>query len=87
MLPPELYDLGTIRPPGTVTAVSWTALSGADTTLSAAMRLMQSHSVEEAVEASALYIAPSQNLMLADRNGIGMKLIGALTHNPQIAGR
>ena len=78
VLPPEQYDLGTIRPAGTVTAVQWTALSPADTTLTAAFHLMQSHSVAEAIDAAAAYIAPSQNLMLADRNGIGMKLIGAM---------
>ena len=78
VLPPELYDLGTIRPPGTVTAVSWTALSPADTTMSAALHLMQAHTVEAAIAASAAYIAPSQNLMLADRNGIGMQVIGAM---------
>ncbi len=77
VLPPELYDLGTIRPPGTVTAISWTALSAADTTMTAAMDLMRAHSVPEAIAATEGYIAPSQNLMLADRNGIGMKVIGA----------
>ena len=78
VLPPDLYDLGTIRPPGTVTTVSWTALSAADTTLTAGMRLMQARSVRAAMQATDQYIAPSQNLMLADRNGIGMKVIGAI---------
>ena len=78
VLPPDQYDLGTIRPPGTVTVVNWTALSPADTTVTAAFHLMQSHTVAEAIDAAAAYIAPSQNLMLADRNGIGMKLIGAM---------
>ena len=83
MLPPEQFDLGTIRPAGMVTVVNWTALSPADTTMTAAFHLMQAHTVAEAIDAAAAYIAPSQNLMLADRNGIGMKLIGAMpARNP-----
>ena len=83
VLPPEQFDLGTIRPAGMVTVVNWTALSPADTTMTAAFHLMQAHTVAEAIDAAAAYIAPSQNLMLADRNGIGMKLIGAMpARNP-----
>ncbi len=78
VLPPELYNLGTIRPPGHVTSVAWTALSPADTTMTAAMRMMQAHNVQEAIAAGELYIAPSQVLTLADRNEIGMKLIGVM---------
>jgi penicillin G amidase len=78
VLPPELYSLGTIRPPGHVTSVAWTALSPADTTMTAAMRMMEAHNVQEAIAAGELYIAPSQVLTLADRNQIGMKLIGVM---------
>jgi penicillin amidase len=78
VLPPELYNLGTIRPPGHVTSVAWTALSDADTTMTAGMRLMASDSVEDAIAAGELFIAPSQVLTLADRNRIGMKLIGRM---------
>ena len=73
-----LYDLGTITPGGHVAALSWTALSGADTTMTAAMRLMQSGSVAEALEAGRLHIAPAQNLMLADANGIALHVVGAM---------
>ena len=73
-----LYDLGTITPGGHVAALSWTALSGADTTMTAAMRLMQSGSVAEALEAGRLHIAPAQNLMLADANGIALQVVGAM---------
>ena len=73
-----LFDLGTITPGGHVAALSWTALSGADTTMTAAMRLMQSGSVAEALEAGRLHIAPAQNLMLADANGIALQVVGAM---------
>jgi penicillin amidase len=78
VLSPELYDLGTIRPPGHVTSIAWTALSAADTTMTAAMMMMRSHSVTEAIAAGELYVAPSQNLILADRNQIAMKTVGVM---------
>jgi len=76
VLPPNQYDLGTIRPPGHVTTVAWTALSDQDTTLQAAMNLMRATNVEAAIEAAEEYVAPSQMLTLADRNSVALKLIG-----------
>ncbi len=78
VLPPDQYDLGTIRPPGHVTSVAWTALSDADTSMSAAVGIMRARSIPDALEAGRLFIAPSQNLTLADLNGVAMKLIGAM---------
>ncbi|WP_375282064.1 penicillin acylase family protein [Pseudooctadecabacter sp.] len=76
VLPPDQYDLGTIRPPGHVTALGWTALSGEDTTLQAAMALMRATNVEAGIAALEGYVAPSQMITLADRNSVGLKLIG-----------
>jgi penicillin amidase len=76
VLPPDQFDLGTIRPPGHVTSLGWTALSGQDTSIEAAIAIMRAHSVDEAIAAAEDYIAPAQNLTLADRNHIGMKTIG-----------
>ncbi|WP_435258913.1 penicillin acylase family protein [Thioclava sp. FR2] len=78
VLPGSHYDLASVTPPGHVAALSWTALSRADTSMTAAMRIMRSQSKEEAIEAGRLFIAPSQNLMLADQNGIAFKVIGAM---------
>jgi penicillin amidase len=76
VLPPDQFDLGTIRPPGHVTVLAWTALSGQDTTMQAAMNLMRARSVEAGIVAAENYVAPSQMLTLADRNSVGLKLIG-----------
>ncbi len=76
VLPPDQYDLATIRPPGHVTVVGWTALSGEDTTIQAAMNLMRARTVEAGIAAAEDYVAPSQMLTLADRNSVGLKLIG-----------
>lgn len=78
VLPPNQFDLGTITPPGHVTALAWTALSDRDTTMSAAMDIMQSRTVEGAIAAGEGFIAPAMNLTLADRNRIAMQTIGAL---------
>lgn len=76
VLPPDMYDLSTIRPQGHVTALGWTALSGQDTSIQAAMNLMRARNVEEAIAAAEDYVAPSQMLTLADRNSVALKLIG-----------
>jgi len=78
VLPGHLYDLGTITPPGHVTALAWTVLSPADTSMSAAIALMQSKTVAQGLAAAETYIAPSQNLTLADAETVAMKTIGAM---------
>ncbi|MEB8388322.1 penicillin acylase family protein [Rhodobacteraceae bacterium KMM 6894] len=78
VLPGTQYDLGTVTPPGHVAAVSWTALSPRDTTLSAGLALMRAKTVDQALEAGEKFIAPAQNLTVADSDTIAMKLIGAM---------
>ncbi len=78
VLPGSHWDLDTITPPGHVASLAWTMLTPNDTSMSAAMALMQAKSVTEAIEVSDGFIGPSQNLMLADRERIAMKTIGAL---------
>ncbi|MFN4153367.1 MAG: penicillin acylase family protein [Paracoccaceae bacterium] len=76
VLPGSHYDLASVTPSGHVAALSWTALSGADTTMTAALRVMQARSVADAIEAGRLFVAPAQNLMLADESGIALQVIG-----------
>ena len=78
ILPGSHYDLEAITPAGHVAAVSWTALSGQDTSLSGAMALMRAGTVAEALEAGRKVVAPAQNVMLADGSGIALQLMGAL---------
>ncbi|MGL5010714.1 MAG: penicillin acylase family protein, partial [Paracoccaceae bacterium] len=78
ILPGSHYDLGSVTPDGHVAALSWTALSPADTTMTAAMELMQSRSIPAALAAGEGFVAPSQNLMLADAQGIALQLIGQM---------
>jgi penicillin amidase len=78
VLPGSHYDLASVTPDGHVASVSWTALSGADTSIMAAMKLMQAKTVAQAREAGKLFVAPSQNLMLADTTGIAMQTVGSM---------
>jgi penicillin amidase len=78
VLPPDAFDLGAITPPGHVAAVQWTALSRQDTSMSAAMGLMRAQSIAQAIEVGSGFIAPAQNLFLADRTSVAMQVIGAI---------
>jgi penicillin amidase len=78
VLPGTHYDLASVTPQGHVAAIAWTALDRADTSMTAALRLMQAQNIEQAIAAGALYVAPSQNLFLADREGIAMVKIGRM---------
>ena len=78
VLPGTHYDLGTVTPPGHVAAVASTALDDQDTTMTAAMALMQADDIDAALRAAQDFVAPSQNLTLADRDRIALKLIGRM---------
>jgi penicillin amidase len=78
VLPGSHFDLASVTPEGRVAAVAWTALDGADTSMTAAIRIMRARSVAEALAAGAYYVAPAQNLMVADRNGIALQIIGRI---------
>lgn len=77
ILPGTHYDLASVTPAGHVAALEWTALSDQDTSMTAALRLMRAQNIPQAIEAGRLFIAPAQNLMLADKTGVAMQMIGA----------
>ncbi|MEM6939240.1 MAG: penicillin acylase family protein [Pseudomonadota bacterium] len=78
VLPGSHADLASITPPGHVMSLSWTALSPRDTSLSAGLALMNAANVEQALTAAERFVAPAQNLIVADRERIAMKTVGAL---------
>jgi penicillin amidase len=77
VLPGSMFNLAEITPPGHVVALGWAALSPRDTSIGAAIELMRSGSVAEAIAAGEAFVAPSQNLTLADRDTIALKTVGA----------
>ncbi|SPH17801.1 Acyl-homoserine lactone acylase QuiP [Defluviimonas aquaemixtae] len=78
VLPGSHFDLASVTPPGHVAALSWTALDPADTSMSAAIRLMSSRSIEEGIAAGQDFVAPAQNVTMADQDGIAMVMFGKM---------
>lgn len=78
VLPGSHFSLAAVTPPGHVAALSWTLLDPADTSIAAAIGIMRARSVEAALEAGALHVAPSQNLTVVDRARIAMQMIGRM---------
>ncbi len=78
VMPADQFDLGTITPPGHVTSIAWTGLSGQDPSMSAAMGIMRAKTVRAAINAGETYVAPAQNLTVADRNRVALKTLGAM---------
>ncbi|SMX28721.1 Acyl-homoserine lactone acylase QuiP precursor [Pelagimonas phthalicica] len=78
VLPRSSFDIESILPQNHVASLSWTALSDKDTSMSGAIGLMSATSVENALDVSRSYIAPSQNLVLIDEERVAMKLVGAM---------
>jgi|TARA_B110000090_G_scaffold84815_1_gene96445 penicillin amidase len=78
VLPASHYNLGAITPKGHVASVAWTLLSDKDTSIEAAFDIMTARSVQSAILASRAYVAPGQNLTLADKSQVAMRTIGAL---------
>ena len=90
ILPLDMFDLASVTPRGHVPALSFSALSPADTTMSAAFNMIQAENVTDAIAALEGYIAPSQNVTFIDRDSIGFKVIGAMPKrsiNHQTQGR
>ncbi len=78
VLPPGHFGVGTVTPPGHVMTLAWTLLDEGDTSATAAMRLMRARSIEDGIAAGELFVAPAQNLVLADQTRVAMQMIGAL---------
>ena len=78
VLPGSLFNLAAITPPGHVVSLGWTALSETDTSMTAALELMRADSISQAIEIGEGFVAPSQNLTLADGQTVAMKTVGTM---------
>lgn len=78
VLPQDDFDLKSVTPAGDVMSLAWTGLSASDTSMTSAIRLMSSHSLEAGVAAGALQVAPAITVTMADHTRVGMALFGAL---------
>ncbi len=78
VLPPTIFDLLSITPKQHVAALSWTALTDNDTTISSAINLMLSKNVREGLIALEGFHSPSLNFLLVDNEKIALKSVGKM---------
>jgi len=82
VIPSDRYNLDQITPEGDVMSLSWTLLDPNDRSMTAALKLMHSRSVPEAIKAGRDYLGPAQNLTLIDKTSIGFQMIGKMANRP-----
>ena len=78
VLPKTAFDLYSITPKKYVAALSWTALTDTDTTVSAAIDLMLSQNVKNGLAALENFHAPSLNFLLVDSEKMIIKTVGKM---------
>ncbi len=69
-------DFSSITPQGHVVTLAWTALTPEDRSIEAALDLMRAGTLEEGEAAVAAHVAPAQNVVMADADGVGMVVAG-----------
>ena len=84
VLPSSSFDLASITPKNHVPALSWTGLSDRDTTISSAIKLMQSHNVRQGLIALEGFFAPSLNVLLVDNDNMTLKTVGKMPRRSPI---
>lgn len=77
VIPGDNFGAAAVTPPGHVASLAWTALSGEDRSLTAAIGLMGAHSIRDARMAIRDYRAPSLNVTMADHSSIALQMVGA----------
>ncbi len=78
VIPGGYFGLSSITPPGHVMALGWTALATDDTSMSYAVGVMTAGSIAEVLERAPLAVAPSQNAVFADADGVAMVTLGRM---------
>ena len=79
VMPPGAdLDFSSVTPAGHAVALAWTALTAEDRALDAALALMRAGSIEEAEAGLSGHVAPAQNVVMADAQGVGMVVAGAV---------
>jgi penicillin G amidase len=88
VLPGSHYELASITPQKHVAALSWTALDPADRSMTSAFRLMRSKTIGEGIAAGEDFVAPAQNVVMADQSGVAMAMFGAMPgRDPKMQGQ
>lgn len=72
------HDVGSVTPPGHVATLGWTALDPADTSMTSAIWSMQASSIAEGIAAGEGFVAPAQNVTMADQSGIALVMFRSI---------
>lgn len=83
VIDPKHWNISTILPKNHVATLGWTGLEPNDRSIEAALKLMQVRRVEDAPEALSLYHATALNVMMADRDTMGMQTAGRAPRRSQ----
>ena len=76
VVPLTTAGLAAVTPKDHVAALAWTALADDDATLDAIMVLNRAETAEDALKAARFVVAPALNLVVADKDTIGMAVTG-----------
>ena len=76
VMPLDTAGLAAITPKDHVATISWTALSDDDTTIEALMALNRADTAEAAIKIAAQVVAPALNLVVADKETVGIAVAG-----------
>ena len=71
-------NLAGVTPAGHVAALAWTAFDAGDRSMSALMGVMRAGTTAEAIAAAKDFVTPVQNLMLADKQGVALQVVGRM---------
>ena len=74
----NIYGVDAVRPEGHEISLSWTGSEEKDRSIEAFISLMMSESIEAGRKNLPLLQVPSQNILLADKNNIGIFTAGAV---------
>lgn len=80
VIPGNHFRAADITPPGHVAALAWTALNPQDRSMDTLMGLMQARSIAEGRLALRPLISPPQNIIMADKNGVALQVMGKMPH-------
>ncbi len=76
VMPLDTAGLAAVTPDDHVATISWTALSDDDTTIEALMALNRATSAEDAIKIASQVVAPALNLVVADKETVGIAVAG-----------
>lgn len=76
VIPAPHFGAAQITPSGHVASLAWTGFETDDRTIEAAFGIMRAGSVDEVLELTDLYHAPSNNIIVADAETVALRAMG-----------